>query len=250
MDVALVIRQRLDELGLDQRDLADAADVTESYVSQILTRKKTPPAPDRTDIYDRMDRFLKLPRGELARVAEAHLKEELKRRLGDTAPLFPALRELILRKCVPAQREQVRAIIERQPFGELERLVTQTLLHVAQLGGDVLHVTPKQRARLDASIAAWAWDPITFALEVTLATNERRRAESTKRFEYVERMEADDEREKGLIEFLRDPWLSGTATPEELAFLKALRFTGRRPTPFYYYRELQNLRDPLHFHAL
>jgi transcriptional regulator with XRE-family HTH domain len=248
MDVALVIRRRLDELGLDQRDLADAADVTESYVSQILSRKKTPPAPDRTDIYDRMDRFLRLPQGELARVAEAHLKEELKRRLGDTAPLVPALRELILRKCVPAQREQVRAIIERQPFGELERLVAQTLLHVAQLGGEVLHVTPKQRARLDASIAAWKWDPVTFALDVTLATNGRRA--TTKRFEYVERIEADVEREKGLLEFLRDPWLSGTATPEELAFVKALRFKDRRPTPLYYYRELQNLRDPLNFRAV
>jgi hypothetical protein len=30
-------------------------------------------------------------------------------------------------------------------------------------------------------------------------------------------------------------------------FLKALRFRGKRPTPLYYYRELQNLRDPLHF---
>jgi transcriptional regulator with XRE-family HTH domain len=249
MDVALIIRRRLDELGLDQRDLADAADVTESYVSQILTRKKTPPAPERTDIYDRMDRFLKLPQGELARVAEAHLKEELKRRLGDTAPLVPGLRELILRKCVPAQREQVRAIIERQPFGELERLVAQTLLHVADLGSDVLHVTPKQRARLDASISAWEWDPVTFALEVTLATGERRGGEITKRFEFVERMQADAERDKGLTEFLRDPLLSGTATPEELAFLKALRFKDRRPTPLYYYRELQSLRDPLHFRA-
>ena len=249
MDVALVIRQRLDELGLDQRDLADAADVTESYVSQILTRKKTPPAPDRTDIYDRMDRFLKLPHGELARVAEANLKAELKRRLGDTAPLFPALRELVLRRCVPGRREQVRAIIEQQPFGELERLVAQTLLHVARLGTDVLHVTPKQLARLDASISAWEWDPVTFALEVTLATNERRRAETTTRFEYVERMEGDVEREKGLREFLRDPSLSGTATPEELAFLKGLRFKDRSPTALYYYRELQNLRDPLHFRA-
>ena len=250
MDVALVIRQRLDELGLEQRDLAAAADVTESYVSQILTRKKAPPAPDRTDIYDRMDRFLKLPHGELARVAEAHRKEELKRRLGDTAPLVPALRELILRKCVPVQFEQVRAIIERQPFGELERLVAQTLLHVADLGGEVLHVTSKQLARLDASIAAWAWDAVTFALEVTLATNGHGRAETTKRFEYVERMDGDAEREKGLIEFLRDPGLSGTASPEELVFLKALRVKGRRPTPLYYYRELQNLRDPLHFRAL
>jgi transcriptional regulator with XRE-family HTH domain len=244
-----MIRRRLDELGLEQRDLARAADVTESYVSQLLTRKKAPPAPERTDIYDRMDRFLKLPSGELARVADAHLKEELKRRLGETAPLFPELRELILHKCAPAQVEQVRAIIERQPFGELERLVAQTLLQAAGLGADVLQVTGKQRARLDAVIASWEWDPVTYALEVSMAKGERRGAETVKRFEYVERRKPDVEREKGLMEFLRDPWLSRTATPEELSFLNALRFEDRRPTPLYYYRELQNLRDPLHFRA-
>jgi len=249
MDVALVLRRRLDELGLEQRDLARAAAVTESYVSQILTRKRAPPAPEHTDIYDRMDRFLKLPHGELARVAAAHLKEELKRQLGETEPLFPELRALIVRKCAPARVVQVRAIIERQPFGELERLVAQTLLHVAQLGGDVLHVTPKQRARLDAVITSWDWDSVTFALEVTVAAGggERRKEGIVKHFEYAERAAADKEPEKGLTEFLHDRSLSGSATPEELAFLKALRFTDRHPTALYFYRELQNLRDPLHF---
>ena len=241
MDVALVIRQRLDELELEQRDLARAAHVTESYVSQILTGKKLPPAPERTEIYERMDRFLKLPHGELARVAEAHLREERKRQLGDVAALFPELRELILRKCAPADVEPVRAIIERQSFGELERLVVQTLLHVGHLGADVLYVTPKQRARLDALITSWEWDPGTFALTVSLATGDH------KRFQYSERGNGDQE--KGLLEFLRDPLLSGTATVQELAFLKSLQFTDRRPTALYYYRELQNLRDPLHFRA-
>jgi len=241
MDVALVIRQRLEELELDQRDLARAAHVTESYVSQILTGKKLPPAPERTEIYDRMDRFLKFPHGELARVAEVHLKEERKRRLGEVAPLFPELRELILKKCAPADVEPVRAIIERQSFGELERLVVQTLLHVGHLGADVLYVTPKQRARLDALITSWEWDPGTFALTVSLATGDH------KRFQYSERGNGDQE--KGLLEFLRDPLLSGTATVQELAFLKSLQFTDRRPTALYYYRELQNLRDPLHFRA-
>lgn len=37
------------------------------------------------------------------------------------------------------------------------------------------------------------------------------------------------------------------ATDEELEFLKRLRFKGSRPTALYYYRELQNLRDPLNF---
>ena len=241
MDVALVIRQRLDELDLDQRDLADAAGVTESYVSQLLTHKKSPPAPDRTDIYDRMDRFLKLPHGELARVADAHLKEERKRRFGDVAPLFPELRALILRKCAADELEPVRAILERQSFGELERLVAQTLLNVVHLGSDVMHVTPKQRARLDAVIDAWEWDATTFAVTVSLATGEQ------KRFEYGERLNGGQE--KGLVEFVRDRSLSGTATDEELAFLKSLRFEDRRPTALYYYRELQNLRDPLHFRA-
>ena len=58
MDVCLVIKRRLDELGFGQKDLATAADVTESYISQLLTRKKLPPAPDRTDIYEKMAKFL------------------------------------------------------------------------------------------------------------------------------------------------------------------------------------------------
>jgi hypothetical protein len=36
---------------------------------------------------------------------------------------------------------------------------------------------------------------------------------------------------------------------DEVALLKRLRFKGKRPTSLYYYRELQNLRDPLHFCA-
>jgi hypothetical protein len=50
VDVPLLIRQRLSELGLDQKDLAAATQVTESYISQLLARKKAPPAPGRTDI--------------------------------------------------------------------------------------------------------------------------------------------------------------------------------------------------------
>ncbi len=114
MDVAEFIQQKLTDLGLDQRDLADAAEVTESYISQLLSRRKTPPAPERTDIYDKLGRFLKLPSGKLAGLAD------------------------------------------------LQRL-------------------------------------------------------------------------------------SGDATPEEVEFLRQLRFKNGRPTALYYYRELQNLRDPLHF---
>lgn len=284
MDVPITIRNRLEELGLEQRDLARAARVTESYISQILTRKKTPPAPSRTDIYDRMDRFLKLPIGELAKLADLQRKAELKRELGEEpVPLFHEVRDLILRKCRPEKAPHVRAIFEQQPFGELERLVTQTLLDVvkrvaknelendywlrmvAKLSGksyeemrvtvldfldtDVFHLSAESCISfLEPLIESWDIDLATFSLEIVL--NHRVVPGEAKRFEFVEREAGQPNgAEPGLLEFLRDPALSGTATPEELAFLKQLRFTRRRPTPLYFYRELQSLRDPLHFRA-
>ena len=247
MDVAFVIRERLEELGLEQRDLARAAQVTESYVSQLLTRKKAPPAPNRTEIYDRMDRFLKLPHGELAKVAELARKEELKRELGDTSePLFPNIRDLLLGKCRDERVKEVRAILEGQPFGELERLVTQKLLDVAGFAGDIFHLSAKQVASLDALIESWDIDLATFTLEITLRRRAGREAERVRRFEFVDVAVVQ---EGGLEDFLADPSLSGTATEQELDFLAGLRFKGRRPTALYYYRELQNLRDTLHFRS-
>jgi transcriptional regulator with XRE-family HTH domain len=282
VDVAFVIRRRLEEFGLEQRDLAQAAQVTESYISQLLTGKRAPPAPNRTDIYDRMDKFLKLPTGELAKLADRQRKEQLKRELGDEpTPLLGDVRELILRKSNPDTEPHVRAVFEKQPFGELERLVTQKLLDVvkglaqqeleneswlrtvAELNGrsyaemrvmvlefldtDIFHVSTENCvAFLDPLIESWDIDLGTFALEVVL--NDRLASGNVKKFEFIE-LESEQHfvEEPGLKDFLRDPSLSGTATAEEIAFLKELKFKGRRPTALYYYRELQNLRDPLHF---
>jgi transcriptional regulator with XRE-family HTH domain len=282
VDVTSVIRQRLEDLGVEQRDLATAAQVTESYISQLLTRKKAPPAPTRTDIYDKMEKFLKLPSGELSKLADLQRKEELKRRLeGPLTPLFKEVRELILRKCNPDNGKEIRAIIEKQPFGELERLVTQKLLGVvkrvakeeldsehwlrtvAQLSGrsyeqmrvmvlefldtDIFNLSVEHCvAFLDPLIESWDIDLATFDMEIVL--NRRLVSGHLKKFEFVER-EPDQpfDEEPGLKEFLRDSALSGDATEEEIEFLKKLRLKGKRPTPLYYYRELQNFRDPLHF---
>ena len=283
MDVCLVIRQRLDELGLEQKDLATAAEVTESYISQLLARKKLPPAPDRTDIYEKMAKFLKLPSDRLSKLAELQRREELKRDLvGPPAPMFREIRELILRKCTPDKEKQVRAIFEKQPFGELERLVTQKLLDVikkvakeelnsekwlhlvARLAGqtyeqmrvillefldtDAFSLSPGNCASfLDPLIESWDVDLTTFAMEIVL--NRRIASGDPRRFEFVETRPGQPEVEPGFKEFLNDSSLSGTATKEEIELLKNLRFNGKRPTPLYYYRELQSLRDPLHFRA-
>ena len=281
MDFPLVIRQRLDELGLEQKDLAKTAGVTDSYVSQLLSRKKLPPAPDRTDIYVKMERFLKLPTGRLSELAKHERKEDLRKALGDPpAPLFKGVRELILRKCMPEKEKEIRTIFETRPFGELERLVTQKLLDVSkriakeELNSDNwLHLVGRMSGRsyeemrvsilefldtdifnisvencvsfLDPLIDSWDIDLATFAIEIVL--NKRLALSNPKKFEFVETEVQSFEEEPSLREFLENDSFRSNATLEEVEFLKRLRFRGKRPTPLYYYRELQNLRDPLHF---
>jgi transcriptional regulator with XRE-family HTH domain len=283
LDVCLVIKERLEELGLEQKDLAAATEVTESYISQLLTRKKLPPAPDRTDIYVKIGKFLKLPSGKLSKLAELQQKDKLRKKLAELPePLFREIRDLILRKCRPGKEKQVRAIFEKQHFGELERLVTQRLLdvvkrvareeldnekwlhQVARLSGrsyeqmrvailefldtDVLHVTVENCVSfLDPLIDSWDIDLKNFGMEIVL--NRRFTLGRPRKIEFVQRESDQPGEEPGLKEFLNDSSLSGTATEEEMKFLKKLSFNGKRPTSLYYYRELQNLRDPLHFHA-
>jgi hypothetical protein len=99
---------------------------------------------------------------------------------------------------------------------------------------------------LDPVIDSWVIDLGSFAMEIVL--NPRLAPGRSTRFEFVEQNPGPaPEEEGGLREFLGDPALSSGVTSEELAFLRSLRLRGKRPTALYYYRELQNLRDPLHF---
>jgi hypothetical protein len=231
-----------------------------------------------------MGKLLKLPTGKLTKLADHQRKEVLKRSLDDPPkPLLKEVREVILRKCAPAKEKQIRVIFEKQPFGELERLITQKLLDVvkkiandelhnetwlhsvARLSGksyeamrvsilefldtDVLNVSVENCASfLEPLIESWDIDLATFGMEIIL--NRRLISGYAKKFEFVEKEFAHPEEQPGLKEFLRHLSVNGGATEEEIEFLKKLRFNGKHPTPLYYYRELQNLRDPLHFHAL
>ena len=231
-----------------------------------------------------MGKFLKLPSGELSTLADHERKEQLKKTLGHAPPpLFKEVRELVLRKCVPDKENQFRVMFEKHPFGEVERLVIQKLLDVAKrvakeelesenwvhqvarltgrsheeirvsilefLDTDALNLSIENSVTfLDPLIESWDFDLATFGMEIVL--NGRLAPGDPKKFEFVEREPGQAEGERGLKEFLRDASLSAGATEEEIEFLKRLRIKGKRPTALYYYRELQNLRDPLNFRAL
>jgi transcriptional regulator with XRE-family HTH domain len=282
VDVCFVIQQRLKELGLEQRDLAAAAQVTESYISQLLTRKKAPPAAERTGLYEKMNAFLKLPKGQLSAMVREQRREELKKKLADSpAPLIKEVRELIIRKCQPENRRQVRDIFDKQAFGELERLVTLKLLDVTKrfakeelskegglrkvpklrdlshielramildyLDTDVFNISTEHcSAFLDPLLESWDVDLKTFAMDIVL--NRRLVSSPHIHVQFVE-MDSDcsNEEAPGLKEFLGTAALSGDASDEEIEFLRRLKFSQKRPSALYFYRELQNLRDPLHF---
>ncbi len=266
MDLSLLIRDRLNELGLEQKDLALAAQVTESYVSQLLSRKKAPPAPGRTDLYDKMGDFLRLPKGELSTLADLQRREELKKKVADPpAPLFEECRNLILKKCDPPKRNEVLRIFEKQPFGELERLVTQKLLDVAQgtareelrneewlrrmaplsgrsyeqirvailefLDTDVFNISVENCVSfLDPMIESWDVDLKTFAMQIAL--NRRLAPGRVKRFEFIEREPEElDTLRTGPGAFSQGPLLKRRHHGRGDLFSEKARFQGETPFP-------------------
>jgi transcriptional regulator with XRE-family HTH domain len=282
LDISLVIRNRLNELGLEQKDLAAAAQVTESYISQVLAGKKAPPAPGRTGIYEKIGRVLRLPSGQLSNLAYLQRRDQLRERVAEPPqPLFKDCRELVLGKCNFARRKELRRIFEKEPFGELERLLTQKILDAVQgvvreqskneewlrmaaqlshrsveeiraaipgfLETDVFNISRIHCGSfLDPILDSWDINLKTFGMEVVL--NSGIAPGGLKRYEFAEQTSGEPlAGEPGLELFFNDKLLSGDVTVEEIEFLKALRFRGRRPSAIYYYRELQNLRDPLHF---
>ena len=178
--------------------------------------------------------------------------------------MFKEVRELLLEKCKPSKRTQIRAIFEKEAFGELERLVTQKLLDVLKvlvreelgrenwlrivaresnrsykqmrvavlefLDADVFNITPEAcMAFFDPLIVSWDIDLASFSLEIFL--NRKIAPGSVKRFEFTEtEAGATSVQEPGLRAFLKNRSLSADATPEEIEFLKQLRFKGRSPT--------------------
>ena len=155
--------------------------------------------------------------------------------------------------------------MRRQPFGELERLVTQKLLDVAQgvareelkneewlrlmaqlsdrsyeqvrvailefLDTDVFNVSAENCVSfLDPIIDSWDIDLKTFGMAVV--PNRRLTAANLKRFEFAEQEPPQPVAiEPGLEAFLKDRSLSGDVTEEEIAFLKALKLTRKATFP-------------------
>ena len=282
MDFRTFLSHRLSELGIKQSDLAKAAQVTPSYISQILRGKKRPPSPARTDFYDRIEKAVRLQKGTLSALVNAETKmEAAPNTAASPQPLFPDVRAVILKKCDNESAEHVREVFERRSFGVVERIVAKKLLGVAKrairnsveregwidelanstgysrkelqkatettLSSDLLSADSAVLALvLDLFIDRWNIDFSTFTVEIS--TDRKLTPGYEKIFELTETEEQfPGDSQPGFRNFLSHPTLSGDATDSEIDFLRRLKFGRKNPTALFYYRALQNLRDPLHF---
>lgn len=126
--VGELVRRRLHELNRSPRELAEAVHVPAEYIEELISGRRRPPRPGRTDLYDRMTRFLQLSRNDLAFCARAerHASE------GGTARASSAVR-LLLGLCNPETAKAIERRSAEHGRAEVDDLA-QRVLDVAQGG--------------------------------------------------------------------------------------------------------------------
>jgi hypothetical protein len=129
LKVSELMRRRLKELQRTPGELAEAMQVPESYIADLLAGRRRPPAPGRTDVYDRMTKFLRLHRNELSTSARAEREEDT----GGHRRPDQKVRKLLLDLCEPTRaRALSRRLTEKKGDPALEIIIAQRLLEVAQ----------------------------------------------------------------------------------------------------------------------
>src|SRR3982750_4183913 len=96
VQVGELVRRRLRELKRTPRELADAVQVSEVYIADLVAGRRRPPAPGRMDVYAPMTKFLKLHRNDLPTCAKAERDGETKSKRRPN----PEIRDLLLALCI------------------------------------------------------------------------------------------------------------------------------------------------------
>ncbi|OLC86115.1 MAG: hypothetical protein DMD38_08010 [Gemmatimonadetes bacterium] len=127
--VGELVRRRLRELKRTPRELADAVQVSEIYIADLVAGRRRPPAPGRMDVYAPMTKFLKLHRNDLPTCAKAERDGETKSKRRP----HPEIRDQFLALCLDPARARVLARrLGRKDGVTLERVIVGRLLEVAQ----------------------------------------------------------------------------------------------------------------------
>jgi hypothetical protein len=119
--------RRLRQLKRTPSELAAAARVSETYITEIMAGRRRAPAPG-SDVYVTMGKFLGLHRDDLPSCARAERAAE---RPGQRRP-SPEVRRLLLDLCDPQQAKTITRRLARPDGAELEWVIVSRLLEVAR----------------------------------------------------------------------------------------------------------------------
>lgn len=108
--VGELLKDRLEETERTVDALAEVAEVPVEYMTQLMNGKRRPPLPSRTDIYEKVTRFLGLGRNDLAMCATAERANSTKDVVGPDAE---EIRTRILALCEPETAAQLERRAKR-----------------------------------------------------------------------------------------------------------------------------------------
>ena len=125
--VSELLKDRLKETKHTSAELAEAAEVPPEYIDEIIAGRRRPPLPSRTDVYDKMTRFLRLGRNDLNICASAERTGGKAEKVG---PLDDDVKRIMLALCEP---ETARSLERRARKDEAELFdILTRLLAVVQ----------------------------------------------------------------------------------------------------------------------
>ena len=125
--VGELLNRRLRQLKRTPGELAAAARVSESYITELMAGRRRAPAPG-SDVYVTMGKFLGLHRDDLPSCARAERAAEQpgQRRAS------PEVRRMMLELCDPQQAKTLTRRLARPDGAELEWVIINRLLEVAR----------------------------------------------------------------------------------------------------------------------
>jgi hypothetical protein len=125
--VGELVNRRLRLLKRTPGELAAAARVSETYITELMAGRRRAPAPG-SDVYVTMGKFLGLHRDDLPSCARA---ERALERPGQRRP-SPEVRRIVLELCDPQQAKSLSRRVARPDGAELEWVIVNRLLEVAR----------------------------------------------------------------------------------------------------------------------
>ena len=126
--VGSLVEKRLRELERTAAELAEAVHVPTEYMEDLITGRRRPPMPGRTDVYPRMTTFLKLGRKELTDLATS---ERSAAPPSENSEPKLDVRNMLMSICEPDTARELERRSERDGNAELTGLF-QRMLKLAQ----------------------------------------------------------------------------------------------------------------------